>query len=58
MFLRLLKPKTLKMARYSVLLERGVIVFHLGDGRPAKGKSIDNGRKDNASALTARQLPT
>ena len=25
MFLRLLKPKTLKMARYSVILERGEV---------------------------------
>ena len=24
-------------------------------GRPAKGKSVDNGRKDNAFALTARR---
>ena len=30
-------------------------LFHVVDGRPAKGKSIDNGRTDNAFALTARR---
>ncbi|MDD6867454.1 MAG: hypothetical protein PUD61_08055, partial [Prevotella sp.] len=30
-------------------------LFHVVDGRPAKGKSVDNGRTDNAFALTARR---
>ena len=30
-------------------------LFHVVDGRPAKGKSVDNVRTDNAFALTARK---
>ena len=30
-------------------------LFHVVDGRPAKGKSVDNGRADNTFALTARR---